>query len=120
MVIATALGWAAVPSIALAVTLAFMFGYGLSMLPLLKHKLGLRKALKIAFAADTASIAVMEITDNAFILAIPGAIDSHLNSFLFWASLITSLFVAYCFAFPLNRYLIARGKGHAVIHEYHH
>lgn len=119
MIISTALGWATVPSIALAVILAFFFGYLLSMRPLLKHGLGLKKALKIALAADTASITVMEITDNAFILAVSGAIDAGLDTFLFWSSLAASLAVAFIFAFPLNRYLIARGKGHAIAHEYH-
>ncbi len=120
MVIATALSWAIVPSIVLSIMLAFFFGYLLSIRPLIKHGLSLNKSLRIALASDTASISVMEITDNAFILAVPGAIHANLNTFLFWASLITSLFVAFCFAFPLNRYLIARGKGHALMHEYHH
>ena len=119
MVISTALKWTTVPSIALAVTLAFFFGYLLSMLPLLKHGLPLKKALKIALAADTASIAVMEITDNAFIVLVPGAIHAELDTILFWGSLGLSLVVAFMFAFPLNRYLIARGKGHAIAHEYH-
>ena len=120
MVIATALGWHDIPSIALAVVLAFIFGYGLSMLPLLRHGLSLGNALKLALIADTASIATMEITDNAFMLIVPGAMSAHLDSLLFWAALITSLGVAYLVAFPLNRWLIARGKGHAVVAEYHH
>ncbi len=120
MVIAAGLGWSATPSVGISVVLAFVFGYGLSIKPLLQHGLGWQGALKLALAADTASIATMEITDNAFILAIPGAIDSTLNSGLFWASLLTSLFVAFVVAFPLNRYLIARGKGHAVIHDHAH
>lgn len=119
MIISTALGWATAPSIALAVTLAFIFGYALSMRPLLRHGLGTRKSLRVAFAADTASITVMEITDNAFILAVPGAIHAGLASFLFWGSLGLSLFVAFWVAYPLNRYLISRGKGHAVVHHYH-
>lgn len=120
MVISSALGWAAVPSIALAVLLAFFFGYLLSLMPLVRHGLGWRKSFKIAFAADTASITVMEITDNAVLMVIPGAIHASLLSFLFWGSLAFSLLVAFFVAFPLNRYLIARGKGHAVAHEYHH
>lgn len=120
MIISSALGWSAVPSVALAVTLAFFFGYALSMRPLLKNGLGVRKSLRVAFAADTASITVMEITDNAFILAVPGAIHAGLTSFLFWGSLSLSLFVAFWVAYPLNRYLISRGKGHAVVHKYHH
>lgn len=120
MIISSALGWAAFPSIALSILLAFFFGYLLSLLPLLKHDLGWKKSLRIAFAADTASIAVMEITDNAVIVVIPGAIHAGLLTFLFWGSLVFSLIVAFLVAFPLNRYLIARGKGHAVAHEYHH
>ena len=119
MVISSALGWGSVSSVALAVGLAFIFGYAFSMKPLLSHGLKLPKALKLALAADTASIATMEITDNAFILAIPGAIDAGLGTVLFWASLSLSLVVAGFVAFPLNRYLISRGKGHAVMHDYH-
>jgi hypothetical protein len=120
MIITTAYNWANEPSIILSIVLAFVFGYGLSMRPLLKHGLGLQKALKLALAADTASIATMELSDNAFILAVPGAINAGLNTWLFWISLGTSLAVAYAVAFPLNRYLIAHGKGHAVVAEYHH
>lgn len=120
MVISSALGWAAAPSIALAIALAFFFGYLLSMRPLLNSGLSLRKALRIALVADTASITVMEIVDNAVLLAIPGAIHAHLTSWLFWLSMAFALFVAFWAAFPLNRYLIARGKGHAVMHEHHH
>ena len=120
MVISSYLGWSTVPSIALAVILAFIFGYSLSIRPLLKHGMGWSKSLKIALTADTASITVMEITDNAFILTVPGAIHSALNSWLFWVSLIVSLAVAFIFTFPLNRYLIKHGKGHAVIHQHHH
>ncbi|MEK7626509.1 MAG: DUF4396 domain-containing protein [Patescibacteria group bacterium] len=120
MVISTALGWATMPSIALAVTLAFIFGYALSMRPLLKHGLGVRRSLRVAFAADTASITVMEVTDNAFILAVPGAIHAGLATWLFWGSLGLSLFVAFWVAYPLNRYLISKGKGHALAHQHHH
>ena len=120
MIISTALGWATMPSIALAVTLAFIFGYALSMRPLLKHGLGVRKSLRVAFAADTASITVMEVTDNAFILAVPGAIHAGLATWLFWGSLGLSLFVAFWVAYPLNRYLISKGKGHALAHQHHH
>lgn len=120
MVIATALGWGVVSSIALAVGLAFLFGYGLSMVPLLRHGLTLRRALGIAFAADTISITVMELTDNAFILAVPRAIHAELNTMLFWSSLLLSLVVAFAAAYPINRWLIARGKGHAVAHHMMH
>lgn len=119
MIISTALGWAALASIALAVTLAFIFGYAFSMFPLIKSGLGIAVALKIALAADTLSILTMEITDNLFILAVPNAIHSELTFWLFWVSLILSLFVAFWVAFPVNRYLISRGKGHALAHKYH-
>lgn len=119
MIIATALGWAAAPSIGLSILLAFIFGYSLSMRPLIRHGLGIRKSLRVALLADTASIATMEISDNLFILLVPGAITAGLNTFLFWISLILSLVFAFCVAFPLNRYLIARGKGHAIAHQYH-
>jgi len=119
MIISTALVWSATPSVVLSIALAFVFGYGLSIRPLLRHGLGLRRAMRLAFAADTASITTMEIVDNLFILAVPGAIYAGLNSLLFWWSLIISLVIAFAVAFPVNRWLIARGKGHAVVHEYH-
>lgn len=119
MIIATALGWAAAPSIGLSILLAFIFGYSLSMRPLIRHGLGIRKSLRVALLADTASIATMEISDNLFILLVPGAITAGLTTFLFWISLFLSLVFAFCVAFPLNRYLIARGKGHAIAHQYH-
>ncbi len=120
MIISAAFNWHAFPSVVVSIVLAFVFGYGLSMLPLLKHGLSVKKALGLALAADTVSIATMEIADNGFILAVPGAIDATLVSLLFWVSLIVSLFIAFIVAFPVNRFLIARGKGHAVVHEYHH
>jgi hypothetical protein len=120
MIISTGLNWSATPSVVISIVLAFIFGYSLSMLPLLRHGMGLRRALKLALAADTVSIAVMELSDNAFIIAIPGAINAGLNTVLFWVSLAVSLMVAFAAAFPVNRYLIARGKGHAVMHEHHH
>jgi hypothetical protein len=119
MIISTALGWAAAPSIGLAVLLAFTFGYALSMRPLLKGGLTFKKAVALALAADTASIATMEIVDNGIILAVPNAIHAGLGSWLFWWSLGLGLAVAFVVAFPLNRWLIARGKGHAVMHEHH-
>jgi hypothetical protein len=118
MVIGTALGWGAVATIALAVALAFAFGYALTLLPLLKA-MKPSAAFKLALAADTASITVMEIVDNAIMLAIPGAMDAPLDSLLFWASLTVALAVAAVAAFPVNRWLIARGKGHAVVHGHH-
>lgn len=120
MIISTALGWSAAPSIAISILLAFVFGYALSIRPLLKHGMGVKRSLKLAFAADTASIATMEIADNGFILLVPNAIHAGLSTILFWASLLTSLVVAFMVAFPLNRFLIARGKGHAVMHQHHH
>lgn len=120
MIISTALVWGATASVALSIFLAFIFGYTLSILPLLRNGMGVSKSLRLALASDTASIATMEITDNVFILLVPGAIYASLNTALFWVSLATSLVIAYAVAFPLNRYLIARGKGHAVVHKYHH
>ena len=119
MVIATALGWGDALSIALAIVLAFFFGYSLTVGPVLRAGVPFRRALSVAFASDTASISVMEIVDNAFILIVPGAIDAELGDALFWWSLGVSLIIAFAFALPLNRWLIARGKGHAVVHAYH-
>ena len=120
MVIGTALGWGDVATIVLAVVLAFFFGYSLTMLPLLRSGLALGTVLPLAFASDTLSITVMEIVDNLILLAVPGAMEAGLTSFLFWGALAFALLVAFVAAFPVNRYLIARGKGHAVVHEYHH
>jgi hypothetical protein len=119
MIIGTALGWNNTQTIALAIGLAFVFGYSLTMGPLLRDGLTLTAAIPIAFAADTASIATMEIVDNAFMLLVPGAIDAGLTDLLFWGSLATSLIIAGAAAFPLNRYLIQRGRGHATIHAHH-
>lgn len=119
MVIGTALGLSNLATIALAVLLAFAFGYALTLLPLFRAGLGWRRAFGLAFAADTASIAIMEIVDNAIMLLIPGAMDAGLTSMLFWASLAVALLVAGVAAFPVNRWLITRGRGHAVVHSYH-
>jgi Domain of unknown function (DUF4396) len=119
LVIGTILGWSTLATIALAVVLAFFFGYSLTLLPLLRSGLALTAVLPIAFAADTLSITVMEIVDNLIILVIPGAMEAGLTSLLFWGSLAFALAVAFVAAFPVNRWLIARGKGHAVVHEYH-
>lgn len=118
MVIGTALGWGNGATIALAVVLAFLFGYAFTLVPLLKL-MSFPSAAKLALAADTASITVMEIVDNAIMLVIPGAMDAGLGSLLFWGSLAFSLAVAAVAAFPVNRWLIARGKGHAVVHAHH-
>jgi Domain of unknown function (DUF4396) len=119
IVIGTALGWSTFATIALAIVLAFFFGYLLTMLPLLRSGLALGAALPLAFASDTLSITVMEIVDNLIILVIPGAMDAGLGSPLFWGSLAFALAVAFVAAFPVNRYLISRGKGHAVVHQHH-
>jgi hypothetical protein len=119
MVIGTALGWAAGATIALAVALAFLFGYALTMLPLLRSGMALGTVVGLAFASDTASITIMEIVDNAIMLVIPGAMDAPLSSPLFWGSLAFALVIAGAFAFPLNRWLIARGRGHALVHAHH-
>ena len=119
LIIATALGWDNAASIAIAIVLAFFFGYSLTLRPLVRSGLPLRKAARIALAADTVSITVMEIVDNGFILLVPGAMAAGLGDFLFWWSLAVGLFIAFWAAFPVNRVLIARGRGHAVVHAYH-
>jgi len=119
MIIGTALGWGNPATIALSVVLAFAFGYSLTMLPLLRAGLALGIALPLAFASDSLSIAVMELADNGVVLAIPGAMDATLADPLFWGALAFSLVVAFAFAYPLNRYLISRGQGHAVVHAHH-
>ena len=119
MVIATALDWGNAPSIAISVALAFVFGYALTLGPVVRAGVPLRGALGLAFASDTASIAVMETVDNAFILVVPGAIAAGLTDGLFWWSIAVGFAIAFVLAFPLNRWLIARGRGHAVVHAYH-
>ena len=117
MVIGTALGFSELGTVALAVALAFFFGYLLTSLPLLRAGLTLAAVVPIALAADTASIAVMEIVDNGIILLVPGAMEAGLGNVLFWGTLAFALVIAGMVAFPLNQWLIARGKGHAVVHE---
>lgn len=119
MVIGTALGFGNAATIALAVLLAFVFGYSLTLLPLVRSGLTFAVAVPLAFASDSFSIAVMELVDNGVMLAVPGAMDAPLSNPLFWGSLAFALAVAYAIAFPVNRHLIARGQGHAVIHEVH-
>jgi hypothetical protein len=119
MILATWWGWGNFASIVLAIVLAFFFGYSLTVGPVLRAGVPFRRALPVALASDSASISVMEIVDNAFILIVPGAIDAELGDVLFWWSLGVSLIFAFAFALPLNRWLIARGKGHAVVHAYH-
>jgi hypothetical protein len=119
MIMATALGWGNAASIAVSVVLAFVFGYSLTLGPIVRAGIPLRPAGRLAFASDTVSIATMEIVDNAFILVVPGAIAAGLGDALFWWSLGVSLVIAFVAAFPVNRWLIARGRGHAVVHELH-
>ena len=117
MAIGTAAGFSNLGTVALAVALAFLFGYTLTSLPLLRAGLALSAVIPIALASDTLSIATMEIVDNLIMVLVPGAMESGLDSVLFWGSLSFSLVVAGAFAVPVNRWLIARGKGHAVVHE---
>jgi hypothetical protein len=120
LLIGTALGWTNAPTIILAVVLAFFFGYAFTMVPLFKAGLAFGAVLKLALASDTISILIMEIVDNAIMLVIPGAMDAGLDSGLFWMSLAAALLIAGAAAFPVNRWLISRGKGHAVVHKHHH
>jgi hypothetical protein len=119
LIIADALGWSNFASIALAVVLAFFFGYSLTMLPLLRSGIVLAAAIPVALAADTISIAIMEIVDNAIMLVIPGAMEAGLTNVLFWGTLAFALALAGLAAYPANRWLIARGRGHAVVHAHH-
>jgi hypothetical protein len=119
MIIGTALGWSDVATIALAVVLAFFFGYTLTSLPLLRSGMALSAVIPIALASDTVSITIMEIVDNAIMLLIPGAMEATLTDIGFWAALAFALLVAGAAAYPVNRWLLARGKGHAVVHQHH-
>ena len=119
MVIATALGWGDIASIALAVALAFLFGYMLTSLPLIRARLPFAEIVPIALAADTVSIAIMELIDNGFILLVPGAMEAGLGDLRFWAPLLGGFVIAWPFAFAVNRAMIRRGRGHAVVHEHH-
>jgi hypothetical protein len=119
MVISTAFGWGNFAAIVLSIILAFFFGYALTMRPLLASGLGLAGATRLALSADTVSITVMEITDNAILLVIPAAMDAKLNEPLFWGSLALSLAIAGVVAFPVNRWMIGRGQGHAVMYGVH-
>jgi Domain of unknown function (DUF4396) len=119
MVIGTALGWGDWSTVGLAIVLAFVFGYAFTIGPVMRSGLSFRRAVPVALAADTVSIAVMEIVDNAVILAVPGAMEAGLGSWLFWATLAFALAVAFVVTVPVNRWMIGRGRGHAVVHEYH-
>jgi uncharacterized cupredoxin-like copper-binding protein len=120
LIIGTAMGLSNVATIALAIALAFLFGYTLSTLPLLKAGLGILAALGVVLAADTLSIATMELVDNAVMAAIPGAMDAGLSNPVFWIGMMVALTAAFIAAYPVNRYLLNRGKGHALTHHYHH
>jgi hypothetical protein len=119
MVVGTALNWNNATTIAVSTALAFIFGYAFTFGPLLKNGVELRTALGLAFASDTLSIAVMEVVDNTVILLIPGAMTAGLSDILFWGSLALSLILAFIAAFPVNRWLIRLGRGHALVHAYH-
>ena len=119
MIIGTALGWSDLATIALAVGLAFLFGYSLTSLPLLRSGMALAAVVPIALTADTISITIMEIVDNGILLIIPGAMDAGLGDVGFWAALAFALLVAGAAAFPANRWMISRGRGHAVVHRHH-
>jgi len=120
MVLTTALGWGNAANIVVSIALAFVFGYTLAMRPVLAAGVPFRRALGVALASDTVSITSMELMDNLGLIVIPGAIDAGLGDWLFWASLVGTLAIAFVITVPVNRWLIARGKGHALVHQYHH
>jgi len=120
LILGTILGWSNLQTVAAAIALAFLFGYALSLLPLTKAGLSFKQAMPIVLAADTLSILTMEVVDNATVVVVPGAMDAGLVSPLFWSVLALSLFLAFWAAFPVNRLLLQRGKGHALVHQYHH
>lgn len=120
MVVGTALGWGNLPTTVLAIVLAFFFGYSLTLRGVLRAGVGFRTAFRVALAADTLSIAVMELIDNGVIVVWPSAMDAMLDDPLFWISLAVSLAIAFVVTTPVNKWMIGRGKGHAVVHQYHH
>ncbi|MFD0056740.1 DUF4396 domain-containing protein [Streptomyces sp. NPDC127168] len=120
MVIGTALAWGNAPTMALAIALAFLFGYSFTLFSVVRAGLDLRSAVKVALAADTVSIAVMELVDNGIIALTPGAMDAHLSDGLFWGALLGGLAVAFVLTTPVNKWMIGRGKGHAVAHAHAH
>ncbi|MEU5055528.1 MULTISPECIES: DUF4396 domain-containing protein [unclassified Streptomyces] len=120
MVIGTAFGWGNLPTMILAIVLAFSFGYSLTLRSVLKAGVDFRTAFRVALAADTLSIAVMELIDNGVIALWPSAMDAHLSDALFWGALAASLAIAFVVTTPVNKWMIGRGKGHAVVHQYHH
>ncbi|CAL9508834.1 hypothetical protein SUDANB15_03578 [Streptomyces sp. enrichment culture] len=120
MVIGTALLWGNVPTMVLAIALAFLFGYSFTLFAVVRAGLDLKSAIKVALAADTVSIAVMEFVDNGIIALTPGAMDAHLSDGLFWSALLGGFVVAFLVTTPVNKWMIGRGKGHAVVHAHHH
>ncbi|MCT4355264.1 DUF4396 domain-containing protein [Streptomyces sp. Je 1-79] len=120
MIIGTALGWGTAPTMVLAIALAFFFGYSLTLWAVVRAGLSLKAAIGVALAADTLSITVMEIADNGVLLLVPGAMEAHLSDALFWGALAFAFLVAFLVTTPVNKWLIGRGKGHAVVHRYHH
>lgn len=120
MIVGTALGWGNLPTMVLAIVLAFVFGYALTLRGILAAGVDFRSAVRVALAADTLSIAVMELIDNGVIAVWPGAMDAHLSEALFWIVLVISLALAFVVTTPVNKWMIGRGKGHAVVHQYHH
>jgi hypothetical protein len=120
MFLGTLWGWSDLATIVLAVTLAFAFGYALSLWPVLKSGMSLPSALKVVLAADTVSITTMEVVDNLVIVLMPGALHAHVTDAYFWAMLAIALAIAFVVTVPVNRWMIARGKGHALMHEHHH
>jgi hypothetical protein len=119
MALGTALGWSNLATTLTAVVLAFFFGYGLTALPLLRSGMALAAVVPVAFGSDTVSIVIMEAVDNGFVVAIPGAMDAGLGDVLFWSSIAGGFALALAPAFAANRYLIARGRGHALVHDHH-
>ncbi|MFD5805859.1 MULTISPECIES: DUF4396 domain-containing protein [unclassified Streptomyces] len=119
MVIGTALAWGNAPTMVLAIALAFLFGYSFTLFSVVRAGLDLKSAVKVALAADTVSIAVMELVDNGIIALTPGAMDAHLSDGLFWGALLGGLAVAFVLTTPVNKWMIGRGKGHAVAHAHH-
>ncbi|MGW0117463.1 DUF4396 domain-containing protein [Streptomyces sp. NPDC003327] len=120
MIIGTALGWGNAPTMVLAIALAFFFGYSLTLWAVVRAGVGLKAAIGVALAADTLSITVMEVVDNGVLLLVPGAMDAHLSDALFWGALAFAFLVAFLVTTPVNKWMIGRGKGHAVVHQYHH
>jgi Domain of unknown function (DUF4396) len=119
MALGTAFGWSNVATLVAAIGLAYLFGFGLTSMPLIRARLAVATIIATALAADTVSITIMEAIDNLFVALVPGALDAGLDEALFWVSIAGGFAIAYPFAFLANRYLIARGRGHAVVHEHH-